>query len=186
MSSSRSRRLATSPPALPWSSRERWFTWTGHTACSPSTNMRVPGSVSLRVGWGSPRPEHAPDPRRPWRPSAGLLFAGNRNWDSIILRERVDELTSRLNVTVVHVLEQPPPVLGRGAWVPRRGHFRPPPTAGIPALPVLRLWPHPDAHGRGDRTRQHRRAGGPYTHRTLRLGVRRAVPQKEKQCAISI
>jgi predicted ferric reductase len=44
------------------------------------------------------------------------LFAGNRNWDSIILRERVDELTSRLNVTVVHVLEQPPP-----SWEGERG-----------------------------------------------------------------
>ena len=38
-----------------------------------------------------------------------VLFAGNRNWDSIILRDRIDELTTRLNVTVVHVLEQPPP-----------------------------------------------------------------------------
>jgi predicted ferric reductase len=38
-----------------------------------------------------------------------LLFAGNRTWDSIIMRERIDNLTNRLNVTVVHVLEQPPP-----------------------------------------------------------------------------
>jgi predicted ferric reductase len=38
-----------------------------------------------------------------------VLFAGNRNWDSIILRERVDELATRLNLTVVHILEQPPP-----------------------------------------------------------------------------
>jgi len=38
-----------------------------------------------------------------------VLFAGNREWDSIILRERIDELTARLNVQVVHVLEQPPP-----------------------------------------------------------------------------
>lgn len=37
-----------------------------------------------------------------------VLFAGNRSWDSIILRERVDELTRRLNATVVHILEQPP------------------------------------------------------------------------------
>jgi predicted ferric reductase len=38
-----------------------------------------------------------------------VLFAGNRSWDSIIFRERVDAVTGRLNVTVVHVLEQPPP-----------------------------------------------------------------------------
>jgi predicted ferric reductase len=37
-----------------------------------------------------------------------VLFAGNRNWDSVILRERIDELTTRLNMSVVHVLEQPP------------------------------------------------------------------------------
>jgi predicted ferric reductase len=45
-----------------------------------------------------------------------VLFAGNREWDSIILRERIDELTTRLNVQVVHVLEQPPP-----DWPGRRG-----------------------------------------------------------------
>jgi predicted ferric reductase len=38
-----------------------------------------------------------------------IVFAGNRNWDSIIFRDRVDELTGRLNLTVVHALEEPPP-----------------------------------------------------------------------------
>ena len=38
-----------------------------------------------------------------------VLFAGNRGWDSVILRDRVDALTFRLNLTVVHVLEEPPP-----------------------------------------------------------------------------
>ena len=38
-----------------------------------------------------------------------VLFAGNRNWDSVIFRERVDAVTARLDATVVHVLEQPPP-----------------------------------------------------------------------------
>jgi predicted ferric reductase len=38
-----------------------------------------------------------------------VLFAGNRNWDSIILRKRIEELTTRLNLTTVHVLEEPPP-----------------------------------------------------------------------------
>ena len=37
-----------------------------------------------------------------------VLFAGNRHWDSIILRDRIEELTTSPNVTVVHVLEQPP------------------------------------------------------------------------------
>lgn len=38
-----------------------------------------------------------------------IVFAGNRNWDSIIFRDRIDELTARLDVTVVHTLEDPPP-----------------------------------------------------------------------------
>ncbi len=38
-----------------------------------------------------------------------VLFAGNRSWDSVIVRDRVDALTSRLNLTVVHVLEEAPP-----------------------------------------------------------------------------
>jgi predicted ferric reductase len=38
-----------------------------------------------------------------------VLFAGNRRWDTVIFRDRIDELTHRLNLTVVHVLEEPPP-----------------------------------------------------------------------------
>jgi predicted ferric reductase len=38
-----------------------------------------------------------------------VLFAGNRTWDTIIFRTRIDELTARLNLKVVHVLEDPPP-----------------------------------------------------------------------------
>jgi len=38
-----------------------------------------------------------------------VLFAGNRNWDSIILRDRINRLATRLNLTAVHVLEEPPP-----------------------------------------------------------------------------
>lgn len=38
-----------------------------------------------------------------------VLFAGNRDWDSIIFRTRIDELTPRLNLKVVHTLEVPPP-----------------------------------------------------------------------------
>jgi predicted ferric reductase len=38
-----------------------------------------------------------------------VLFAGNRMWDTIIFRDRIDELTGRLNMKVVHVLEEPPP-----------------------------------------------------------------------------
>jgi predicted ferric reductase len=47
-----------------------------------------------------------------------VLFAGNRNWDSIILRERIDDLSERLNVTVVHVLEHPPP-----DWTGEQGYL---------------------------------------------------------------
>lgn len=38
-----------------------------------------------------------------------VLFAGNRTWDSIILRDRLEELAARLDLRVVHVLEEPPP-----------------------------------------------------------------------------
>jgi predicted ferric reductase len=38
-----------------------------------------------------------------------VLFAGNRNSDSIILRDRINRLATRLNLTAVHVLEEPPP-----------------------------------------------------------------------------
>ena len=38
-----------------------------------------------------------------------VLFAGNRNWDSVIFRDRIDEVATRLNLKVVHALEEPPP-----------------------------------------------------------------------------
>lgn len=38
-----------------------------------------------------------------------VMFAGSRSWDRIILRDRVDRAAARLNATVVHVLEEPPP-----------------------------------------------------------------------------
>jgi predicted ferric reductase len=38
-----------------------------------------------------------------------VLFAGNRTWDTVIVRERLDALAFRLNLSVVHVLEEPPP-----------------------------------------------------------------------------
>lgn len=47
-----------------------------------------------------------------------VLLAGNRNWDSIIFRDRIAELTARLNVTVVHVLEEPPP-----DWTAEKGYL---------------------------------------------------------------
>jgi predicted ferric reductase len=37
-----------------------------------------------------------------------VLFAGNRKLDSIIFRDRIEDLTARLNLKVVHVLEEPP------------------------------------------------------------------------------
>jgi ferredoxin-NADP reductase len=47
-----------------------------------------------------------------------VLFAGNRRWDSIIFRDRIDELTARLTVNVVHVLEEPPP-----EWTAETGYL---------------------------------------------------------------
>ena len=37
-----------------------------------------------------------------------IFFYGNRTWDSIIFREELDELQGRLNLKMVHVLEDPP------------------------------------------------------------------------------
>jgi predicted ferric reductase len=47
-----------------------------------------------------------------------VLFAGNRNWDSIIFRNRIDDLSARLNMKVVHVLEDPPP-----EWAAETGYL---------------------------------------------------------------
>lgn len=37
-----------------------------------------------------------------------LLFYGNRNWDEVAFRDELDRLRDRLDLTLVHVLEQPP------------------------------------------------------------------------------
>jgi predicted ferric reductase len=54
--------------------------------------------------------------RRDVRPV--VVFAGNRNQDSIIMRERIDELIPRMNVEVVHALEDPPP-----GWAGESGYL---------------------------------------------------------------
>jgi predicted ferric reductase len=36
------------------------------------------------------------------------LFYANRDWDGVILREEIDALRERLNLTLVHILEHPP------------------------------------------------------------------------------
>ncbi|MGW3342688.1 ferredoxin reductase family protein [Nonomuraea rubra] len=47
-----------------------------------------------------------------------VLFSAHRDQDSIPFREELGELTGRLNVQVVHVLEQPPP-----GWTGERGYI---------------------------------------------------------------
>jgi ferredoxin-NADP reductase len=37
-----------------------------------------------------------------------LLFYANRDWDGVAFREELEDLKQRLDLTVVHVLEQPP------------------------------------------------------------------------------
>jgi ferredoxin-NADP reductase len=37
-----------------------------------------------------------------------VLFYGNREWDDVAFREELEQLTASLNLTVVHVIEQPP------------------------------------------------------------------------------
>jgi predicted ferric reductase len=68
-----------------------------------------------------------------------VLFAGNRNWDSVIFRNRIDELTARLTMKVVHVLEEPPP-----DWTAETGYVNADILsrhlpAWLSAIPVLRL-----------------------------------------------
>jgi predicted ferric reductase len=45
--------------------------------------------------------------RADWRPL--LLIYGNRRWDDVVFREELQALASRLNLTLVHVLQEPPP-----------------------------------------------------------------------------
>ncbi len=45
-----------------------------------------------------------------------VLLYGSKSWDEITFREELDELKSRLNLTVVHVLENPPE-----GWAGERG-----------------------------------------------------------------
>ncbi|MGP4094894.1 ferredoxin reductase family protein [Nonomuraea sp. KM90] len=47
-----------------------------------------------------------------------VLFSAHRDWDSVPFREEIGELTGRLNLRVVHVLEQPPP-----DWTGETGHI---------------------------------------------------------------
>ena len=44
--------------------------------------------------------------RRDPRPC--YLFFGNREWEGVAFREEIEELESRLNLGVVHVLSRPP------------------------------------------------------------------------------
>jgi 3-phenylpropionate/trans-cinnamate dioxygenase ferredoxin reductase subunit len=36
------------------------------------------------------------------------LIYGNRRWDGVVFREEIERLESRLNLTVIHVLQEPP------------------------------------------------------------------------------
>jgi ferredoxin-NADP reductase len=42
-------------------------------------------------------------------PRSLLLVYGNPTWDAVLFREELDLLPAALKLTVVHVLEQPPP-----------------------------------------------------------------------------
>ncbi len=47
-----------------------------------------------------------------------ILIYGNRDWDSVIFREELEALTTRLNLTVVHVLSNPP-----HSWTGEQGYI---------------------------------------------------------------
>jgi ferredoxin-NADP reductase len=38
-----------------------------------------------------------------------VLFYGNREWDDVAFRDDLEQLKNRLDLTLVHVLERPPP-----------------------------------------------------------------------------
>jgi ferredoxin-NADP reductase len=38
-----------------------------------------------------------------------VLVYANRDWEGVTFREELDRLTPRMNLTVVHVIEHPPP-----------------------------------------------------------------------------
>jgi predicted ferric reductase len=46
-----------------------------------------------------------------------LLFYGNRDWDDVAFRDELEQLTARLDLTLVHVLERPP-----AAWDGETGY----------------------------------------------------------------
>jgi ferredoxin-NADP reductase len=47
-----------------------------------------------------------------------LLFYGNRDWDDVAFRDELEQLTARLDLTLVHVLERPP-----AAWDGETGYI---------------------------------------------------------------
>jgi ferredoxin-NADP reductase len=47
------------------------------------------------------------------------LFFGNREWEGVAFREEIEELRSRLNLEVVHVLSRPPE-----GWEGEEGRIR--------------------------------------------------------------
>jgi predicted ferric reductase len=47
-----------------------------------------------------------------------ILFYGSKDWESITFREELDELKTRLNLTTIHVLSDPP-----AEWTGEQGHI---------------------------------------------------------------
>ena len=53
-------------------------------------------------------------------PRPAILLYGSKDWESITFREELEELKARLNLTVVHVLRDPP-----GHWTGEKGFINP-------------------------------------------------------------
>ena len=53
-------------------------------------------------------------------PRPAILLYGSKDWESITFREELEELKARLNLTVVHVLRDPP-----GHWIGEKGFINP-------------------------------------------------------------
>jgi predicted ferric reductase len=100
-----------------------------------------------------------------------VLFYGCRDYESLTFREEFNNLTAKMNLKVVYVLEQP-----SASWKGEKGFIdadllrRHLPEA-VSTIPILHLWPTPSDGCHGKNTAGDWCAAGSGTHGTLRHGV---------------
>ena len=99
------------------------------------------------------------------------LFLGNRHEDQITGLRQLEELQRRLNLTVVHVISS-----ASEAWTGERGRIaargaRPAPAEPPPLAAVLHLRARGHRQLDGALAPRAARHGGPYSQRTIRIGL---------------